>query len=225
LGTQVSEWPGDRITNEGVSKEGPELDTTWSNITNGHFRTDCIQLATKDRDDNLSKEGHIEEGGTRPIGGHEGSRQNLPTQHSTTSYNAGSDHTTDGVRHQGHVNRKKCRVSAWESIDGNQQVANDVGQKVLPWTSMDTPHPSIGTGSSTVGYTTRRGKGRCRDNDRVIMITHTETGKKDGKDHLYGQTMIARTSPQQGKSHKRRSTRNRCRQEKRNCRSYHKNKG
>jgi hypothetical protein len=86
----------DRIANEGVSKEGPELDTTWSNIPNGHFRTDCIQLATKDRDDNLSKEGHIEEGGARPIGRHEGSRKNLPAQHSTTSYNAGSDHTTDG---------------------------------------------------------------------------------------------------------------------------------
>jgi hypothetical protein len=90
---------------------------------------------------------------------------------------------------------------------------------------MDTPHPSTGTGSSTVGCTMSRGKGRRRVYGRVIMITHTETGKKDGKVHLYGQTMIARMSPQLGKSHKRRSTRNRYRQEKRNCRSYHKNKG
>jgi ribonuclease HI len=41
----------DRIANEGVSKEGLELDTIWSNILNGQFRTDCIQLAAKDRDD------------------------------------------------------------------------------------------------------------------------------------------------------------------------------
>jgi hypothetical protein len=86
----------DIIANEGVSKEGPELDTTWSNIPNGQFRTDCIQLATKDRDDNQSTEGHIKEGGARPTGRHEGSRQNLTAQHSTTSYNADSEHTTDG---------------------------------------------------------------------------------------------------------------------------------
>lgn len=85
----------DRNTNEGVGKEGLELDTTWSNIPTGQFRTNCIQLATKDRDDNLSTKGHIEEGGVRPTGGNEGSRQNLIAQHSTTSYNAGSEHTTD----------------------------------------------------------------------------------------------------------------------------------
>jgi hypothetical protein len=85
----------DRITNKGVRKEGLDLDTTWSNILNGHFIIDCIQLATKGRDGSLSKEGHIEEGGARPIGGHEGSGQNLPAQQSTTSYNVGSDHTTD----------------------------------------------------------------------------------------------------------------------------------
>jgi hypothetical protein len=37
--------------------------------------------------------------------------------------------------------------------------------------------------------------------------------------------MIARRSPQLGKSHKRRRNRNRYREEKRNCRSYNKNKG
>jgi hypothetical protein len=63
---------------------------------------------------------------------------------------------------------------------------------------MDTPHPSTGTRNNTVGYITGRGKDQCRDNDRAIMITHTETGKKDGKDHLYEHTMIARTEPVAG---------------------------
>jgi hypothetical protein len=40
----------DRMANEGASKEGPELDTIWSNILNGQFRTDSIQLAAKDHD-------------------------------------------------------------------------------------------------------------------------------------------------------------------------------
>jgi ribonuclease HI len=86
----------DRIANEGVSKEESELDTTWSNIPNGQFRTDCTQLATKDRDRSLSTEGHIERSGARPIGGHDESRQNLHGQHPITSDNAGSDHTTNG---------------------------------------------------------------------------------------------------------------------------------
>jgi ribonuclease HI len=86
----------DIIANEGVSKEGPELDTTRSNIPNRQFRTNFIQLVTKDRDDNQSTEGHIKEGGARPIGMHKGSMQNLIAQHSTTSYNADSEHTTDG---------------------------------------------------------------------------------------------------------------------------------
>jgi len=60
---------------------------------------------------------------------------------------------------------------------------------------------------------------------RVIMSTHTKTGNKDRKVHLYGKTMIARTSPQLGKPHKRRSTRNRYRQEKSKCRNYHINWG
>jgi hypothetical protein len=57
------------------------------------------------------------------------------------------------------------------------------------------------------------------------MVTHTEIEKKDGKDHLYGQTMIARTSPQHENFHKRRSTRNRCSQTKRNNIRHNKNKG
>ena len=54
----------DRLANEGVDKEGLELDTTWTSIPNGQLRTNCIQLETKDREGNLSEEGHIEEAGT-----------------------------------------------------------------------------------------------------------------------------------------------------------------
>jgi hypothetical protein len=87
--------PVDKIANEGVSREGPELDTTWINITEGQFRMDCIQLAIKDRDNSLSKEGHIEEGCERPSGRHEGPRQDMTAQHSTTNHNARSDYTAD----------------------------------------------------------------------------------------------------------------------------------
>jgi hypothetical protein len=38
------------ISIEGVKKQGPELDIIWSNILNGQFQIDCIQLATKDCD-------------------------------------------------------------------------------------------------------------------------------------------------------------------------------
>jgi hypothetical protein len=80
-------------------------------------------------------------------------------------------------------------------------------------------------GKSKVGYTAKRGNGQRRDNGRIVMVTHTETEKKDEKDHLYGQTMIARMSLQQENFHNRRSTRNRCSRTKRNRRSHHKNKG
>jgi hypothetical protein len=80
---------------------------------------------------------------------------------------------------------------------------SDVGQKMLPRTSRVTPLPRTGTGKSKVGYTTSRGNGRCRDNRWISMVTHTKTEKKDGKDHLYVQTMIARTSLQQDNFHKR----------------------
>jgi hypothetical protein len=86
----------DRIANEGVDKEGPELDTIWSNILNGQFRTDCIQLATKDRDDNRSTDDHIEDGGAGITEGHVGSRQNPIAHHSNMSYNADPGHTTRG---------------------------------------------------------------------------------------------------------------------------------
>jgi hypothetical protein len=54
----------DRIANEGVDKQRPELDTIWSNIPNGQFRTDYIQLAAKDYDDSRSTDDHIKDVGT-----------------------------------------------------------------------------------------------------------------------------------------------------------------
>jgi hypothetical protein len=86
----------DRIANEGVDKEGPELDSIWSNILNGQFRTDCIQLAAKDYDDSRSTNDHIEAGGAEIIEGHVGSRKNLIGHHLTMSYNADPGHTTRG---------------------------------------------------------------------------------------------------------------------------------
>jgi ribonuclease HI len=80
----------DRISNEGVIKEGPKLDTTWTNIPQGQFRTDCTQLVTKHRDNILSKEGHIEEGSERS----EGPRKDITSQHSNTNHNERSNHTT-----------------------------------------------------------------------------------------------------------------------------------
>jgi hypothetical protein len=74
LGPRSVNGLADRLANEGVGKEGLELDTTWINIPNGQLRTDCIQLATKDHEGSLSKEGHIEEGSARPSGRHAGPR-------------------------------------------------------------------------------------------------------------------------------------------------------
>jgi ribonuclease HI len=82
------------IANEGVSKEGPELDTTCINIPEGQFRMDCLQLVTKYCDNNLSKEGHIKEGSERPRRRHKGPRQDMTAQHSNTNHNAGSNYTT-----------------------------------------------------------------------------------------------------------------------------------
>jgi hypothetical protein len=64
----------DRITNEGVNKEGPEQNTTSINIMEGQFRIDYIQLATKDCENSLRKDGHIEEGR------YEGPRQDMTAQ-------------------------------------------------------------------------------------------------------------------------------------------------
>jgi hypothetical protein len=64
----------DRIANEGVDKEGSKLDSTWSNIPNGQFRTDCTQLAVKDYDDNRSTNDHIEAEGAELIEGQVGSQ-------------------------------------------------------------------------------------------------------------------------------------------------------
>jgi hypothetical protein len=58
----------DRLANKGVGKEGPELDNTWINIPYGKLRKYCNHLAAKDREGNLSMEGHIEEDNARTRG-------------------------------------------------------------------------------------------------------------------------------------------------------------
>jgi hypothetical protein len=67
---EVGNGLAERIANKGVDKEAPKLDTIWSNILNGQFRTDCIQLAEKYYDDNQSTNEHIEDGGTGITEGH-----------------------------------------------------------------------------------------------------------------------------------------------------------
>jgi hypothetical protein len=109
------------------------------------------------------------------------------------------------VRQQGRVNSKICGERPWESIDDIQQAANDVRKEGLTRTSIDPPRQRPGTGRCSVGYQASKGKGPYRDNDGVIMIIRTVTGKKDRKVHLYGQTMLGRTSPQQGNFNKRRN--------------------
>jgi hypothetical protein len=86
----------DIIANEWVDKEGPKLDSTWSNIPNGHFRTDCTQLVEKDYDSSRSTDDHIEAKGAELIEGQVGSRQNLIGHHLNTSYNVDLGHTTRG---------------------------------------------------------------------------------------------------------------------------------
>jgi hypothetical protein len=78
----------DKLANEGANKEGLELDTTWINIPNGQLRTNCIQLATKDRESRLSKEGHIKKGSARPNDGHAKPRQDMIVEHSVTNQHA-----------------------------------------------------------------------------------------------------------------------------------------
>jgi hypothetical protein len=124
------------------------------------------------------------------------------------------------VRHHGPVNRKKYRGCPWESRKVNQQAAKDEGQKGFQWPSMGTPHPSTDTGSGNDCRTTCRAKDWRRDDDRAPKSTHSETVKKDQKVHLYERPMIVGTSPQPGKSHKRRNTRNSHRLERSNYRAH-----
>jgi hypothetical protein len=96
------------------------------------------------------------------------------------------------VRHQGHISRNKRRVSVGESTNGTQQVMSDIGKKMLPHTNRVTPLPRTGTMKRKVGYRTSTCNGRRKDNEQTVMVTHIKTDKKDRKDHLYKQTMIAR---------------------------------
>jgi hypothetical protein len=86
----------DRIANEGVDKEGQELDSIWSNILNGQFRTDCTQLPAKEYDDSWSTNDRNEAGGAELIEGQVGSRQNPIGHHLNMSYNADPGHTIRG---------------------------------------------------------------------------------------------------------------------------------
>jgi hypothetical protein len=56
----------DRLANEGVRKEGLELDNTWISILDGQLRTDYNNLEEKYHEGSLSIEGHIEEDIARP---------------------------------------------------------------------------------------------------------------------------------------------------------------
>jgi hypothetical protein len=51
----------DRLANEGVNKDGLELDEAYTRIPRGKLRTDCIHLATKDHGGRFRIERHIEE--------------------------------------------------------------------------------------------------------------------------------------------------------------------
>jgi hypothetical protein len=84
----------DRIANEGVDNEGPELDTIWSNIPQGQFRADCTQLAAKDWDNSSSTKYYDKNGGAIGTEGHVGSRQNLISHQSNKATNADTDHTS-----------------------------------------------------------------------------------------------------------------------------------
>ena len=79
--------------------------------------------------------------------------------------------------------------------------------------------------SNTVGSQVSRGRDLHRDKGRVIMIIRATTGKKDGRDHHYGQAMIGRTRLQQGKINKRKDNRNSRKQKEHNCRGYQRYKG
>jgi hypothetical protein len=50
-----------RLSNEGVNKEGWELDEAWTRISRGKLRTDCIHLAARDHGGIFRDEGHIED--------------------------------------------------------------------------------------------------------------------------------------------------------------------
>ena len=80
----------DRLANEGVGKDSSKVDTTWLNLSNDQLRIDCIQLAKKDREGRLSKEGHIEKGSARPGDRKAGPMKDMIAEHSITNDHAGS---------------------------------------------------------------------------------------------------------------------------------------
>ena len=124
------------------------------------------------------------------------------------------------VRHHGPINRKKYKGCSWESRKDNQQAEKDEGKKGFPWSSMGTPHPSTDRGSGNDCRTVCRAKNWCRDDGRAPKSTHSKTVKRDQKVDLYERPMIAKASPQQGRSHKRRNTKNSHRSERSNYKGH-----
>jgi hypothetical protein len=111
------------------------------------------------------------------------------------------------VRKQGPFNSKSCGESTWKSTYDKTHAMNDVRHEGV-WSRLNPPCQSTCTKSITVGYQASRGRVPHRDKGRVIMIIQAATGKKDGSAHHYGQTMIGRTSSQQGMINKKRNNRN-----------------
>jgi hypothetical protein len=130
-----------------------------------------------------------------------------------------------GVRQQDPCDRKNCGESTWESTDDKPHATSDVRHEGVTWFRIDPPCQSTGTKSNTVGSQASRGRDPHRDKGRVIMIIRAATGKKDGRDHHYGQAMIGRTRSQQEKINKRKDNRNSHKQKERNNRGYHRYKG
>jgi hypothetical protein len=103
LGEEVSKWTGGHNRKWGVEKEGPELDTIWSNIPRGQFREDCTQLATKDWDNRSSTGYYGKNGGATTTVGNVGPGQNLMDHQSNKVANENTDHTSsEGTTPQPH---------------------------------------------------------------------------------------------------------------------------
>jgi len=87
LGAQVSECT-DRLSKEGVDKEGLELNDTWIRIPDWQLKTDYNHLAEKYCEGRLSMEDHINEDIARPCGRYASPRQERIAQYSNTDHHA-----------------------------------------------------------------------------------------------------------------------------------------
>jgi hypothetical protein len=94
LVTRSSNVLANKIENEGVKNEVPELDTIWCNIPQGQFQADCTQLATQDWDNRSSMKDYGKNGGAVDTEGHVGPKQNLMAHQSNKVKNEDTDHTS-----------------------------------------------------------------------------------------------------------------------------------